>query len=394
MTAVRQGGRKRVVIHEDDVGMSHGANTAFVELSKLGTCSSGSVMVPCPWFPEAAEIAAADPSLDLGVHVTLTSEQKPYRWRPLTAPPRSAGMTDEYGYFWPDVPSARKAAPEAVEAELRAQIDTALAAGIEPTHLDAHMGTAQMPEFVSIFRRLGHDYRLPVLLVKSLDRYNPASYAGPLDTARYDDELLPKTMSFAVEDVFVSAILAVACEVLAEIGEDHKRPHADVKDLYAWSERFRAGVIATTDQRTGAAKDYDVRGDGWIATETVAQFAPLLCGGLPHDRERSLLRLLEGPRFCGHPDLAYALIPSTSPVSRDFRPREYWRGPVWPVMTWLFSWCFARRGWAERSRTLRREGLRQASDGTFAEYYEPFSGEPLGSMQQSWTAAAVLDWLG
>jgi len=63
-------------------------------------------------------------------------------------------------------------------------------------------------------------------------------------------------------------------------------------------------------------------------------------------------------------------------------------------MTWLFSWCFARRGWAERSAILCREGLRQASDGTFAEYYEPFTGEPLGSMQQSWTAAAVLDWLG
>ena len=55
---------------------------------------------------------------------------------------------------------------------------------------------------------------------------------------------------------------------------------------------------------------------------------------------------------------------------------------------------FARRGWSERSLMLRREGLRQASDGAFAEYYEPFSGEPLGSMQQSWTAAAVLDWLG
>src|SRR2546421_10608625 len=143
-----QGKRKRVVIHEDDVGMSHGANAAFVELSGLGTCSSGSVMVPCPWFPEAAEIAARDPRLDLGVHLTLTSEQKPYRWRPLTAPPPSAGMTDKFGYFWPDVPTARRASPAAVEAELRAQIETAVAAGIDITH----MGTAQMPEFTGMLR--------------------------------------------------------------------------------------------------------------------------------------------------------------------------------------------------------------------------------------------------
>ena len=165
-------------------------------------------------------------------------------------------------------------------------------------------------------------------------------------------------MSFAVEDVFVSAIFSVACDVLAEIGEDYKRPHADVQATCTHGrERFRTGVVETSDERTGAARDYDVRADKWVATETVAQFAPLLCGGLPHAKERALLRLLEGPRFCGHPDLKYALIPSTSPVSRDFRSREYWRGPVWPVMTWLFSWCFARRGWAERALMLKREGL-------------------------------------
>ncbi|MFI0846334.1 carbohydrate deacetylase [Mesorhizobium sp. IMUNJ 23232] len=184
-----QKGKKRVVIHEDDVGMSHGANMAFVELSKLGTCSSGSVMAPCPWFPEAAELAGKDTSLDLGVHLTLTSEQKPYRWRPLTAPPKSAGMTDELGYFWPDVPRARKAHPEAVEAELRAQIDAAKAAGIDITHFDAHMGTAQMPEFTAITRKLGQEYKVPVLFVKDLSGYNPASYAGPLDTAPYDAEI-------------------------------------------------------------------------------------------------------------------------------------------------------------------------------------------------------------
>ena len=146
-------------------------------------------MVPCPWFPEAAEIAINNPGLDLGVHLTLTSEQKPYRWRPLTAPSPSAGLTDRFGYFWPDVPTARRAAPNAVEAELRAQIETALAAGIDVTHLDAHMGTAQMPEFVKIYRRLGRDYRLPVLLVKDLARYNPVTYAGRLDSAGYDAEV-------------------------------------------------------------------------------------------------------------------------------------------------------------------------------------------------------------
>ena len=215
-----------------------------------------------------------------------------------------------------------------------------------------------------------------------------------MKSVRYDDARLPSVMSFAVEDVFVSSIFSVACEVLADIGEEYKQPYSDVSDLYHWAARFRSGVVDTTDERSGAARDYDLRADAWIRTETVAQFAPLLSGGLPHRQERALLKLFEGPRFCGHPDLRFALIPSTSPVSKDFRPREYWRGPVWPVLTWLFSWAFARRGWSERSLMLRREGLRQARDGTFAEYYEPFTGEALGSMQQSWTAAAVLDWLG
>ncbi|HEY5855221.1 MAG TPA: glycogen debranching protein [Aldersonia sp.] len=212
--------------------------------------------------------------------------------------------------------------------------------------------------------------------------------------ARYDDTELAATMSFVVEDVFVSAVFALACEVLAIIGEDYRKPNADVRDLHSWAERFRKGVVATTDARSGAARDFDVRTGRWIPTETLAMFAPLLSGGLPRNTERALLRIFEGPRFCGHPDLKYALPPSTSPVSAAFRPKEYWRGPVWPVMSWLFSWAFARRGWSERSLMLRAEGLRQASDGSFAEYYEPFTGEPLGSMQQSWTAASVLDWLG
>ncbi|MDQ6435522.1 ChbG/HpnK family deacetylase [Mesorhizobium sp. LHD-90] len=168
------GSRRRVVLHEDDVGMCQGANLAFLELCRLGVCSSGAVMVPCPWFLEIAEAAAADASLDLGVHLTLNSEKRHYKWRPLTAPPHSAGLTDEYGFFHPDVATTRRrGSPEAVEAELRAQIDTACRAGIDVTHLDAHMGAALSPEFCDIYIRLGLEYRLPILLTSTIAAYTP-----------------------------------------------------------------------------------------------------------------------------------------------------------------------------------------------------------------------------
>jgi predicted glycoside hydrolase/deacetylase ChbG (UPF0249 family) len=165
---------RRVVLHEDDVGMCKGANDAFLELSALGVVSSGAVMVPCPWFLEIAEAAAADPRLDLGVHLTLNAEKRHYKWRPLTAPPASAGLVDPNGFFWPDVATTRaRAAPEAVETELRAQVDAAFAAGIDVTHLDAHMGAAMAPEFCDVYLRLGLDYALPVLLTADLAAYAP-----------------------------------------------------------------------------------------------------------------------------------------------------------------------------------------------------------------------------
>jgi predicted glycoside hydrolase/deacetylase ChbG (UPF0249 family) len=173
-------GRKALVIHEDDVGMTHGCNVAFKELSARGVVTSGSVMAPCPWFPEVLAMAAADPSLDLGVHLTLNAEKQPYKWRPLTHPAKSAGLTDEFGYLW-EKPSAvrRNAQPEAVEAELRAQIDAAIAGGIDVTHLDAHCGAVMSPEFIDIYRRLGEDYDLPIVLMSRFDGGNPRPAGVP-----------------------------------------------------------------------------------------------------------------------------------------------------------------------------------------------------------------------
>jgi predicted glycoside hydrolase/deacetylase ChbG (UPF0249 family) len=169
----------RVVIHEDDVAFCQGANDAFVELSRLGTISAGSVMVPCPWFHDMARrvIDDASTALDLGVHLTLTSEHRGYRWAPMTRPPVSSGLVDGDGFMWAAVTDVRaNADPEAVEDEWRTQIDAALAAGIDVTHLDAHMGAALAPEWCERYVALGVEYGVPALMTSDLDAYGPNNH--------------------------------------------------------------------------------------------------------------------------------------------------------------------------------------------------------------------------
>ena len=177
----------RVLIpHIDDVGVCHGANRAFVELAGQGFVTTASVMVPCPWFPETVDLAREQSELDLGVHLTLTSESRACRWRPVSTTSRKSGLLDHDGFMWPDVPSVRRHADRrAVETELRAQIEAALAARIEVTHLDTHMGVAAAPEFVETYLQLGREYRLPVLLPERIETYVSVLDMGPLDADLY-----------------------------------------------------------------------------------------------------------------------------------------------------------------------------------------------------------------
>jgi chitin disaccharide deacetylase len=175
-----------LVIHADDVGMCHGANTAFVELSHAGTITSGSVMVPCPWFPEIAELAAADASLDVGVHLTLNAEKPHYRWRPVSNASRSSGLIDNDGYLWHTVSQVRAHAnPDAVEEEWRAQVDRALSAGIDVTHFDAHMGSALAPEWCERFVALGVEYGAPIVITATLAGYAPNNHVAGVDEAAF-----------------------------------------------------------------------------------------------------------------------------------------------------------------------------------------------------------------
>jgi len=174
----------RFVLHVDDVAFCQGANDAFIELSRAGAISAGSAMVPCPWFPDLST-RVADEAVDLGVHLTLTSEHPGYRWAPITRPTAAAGLTDRDGYMWARVADVRRhAQPDAVEAEWRAQVERALAAGIDVTHFDAHMGAALAPEWCDRYVALGVEYGVPALITGTLDAYGPNNHlAGTTEEA-------------------------------------------------------------------------------------------------------------------------------------------------------------------------------------------------------------------
>jgi hypothetical protein len=125
----------------------------------------------------------------------------------------------------------------------------------------------------------------------------------------------------------------------------------------------------------------------------VAGFAPLIAGGLRPERLDALLETLDSPAFAGNPRLRWPLPPSTSPEDPRFDPRSYWRGPTWPVVNWLLWRSLIRAGEKERAEGLRRAALGQLLERGFGEYFEPFTGQLMGSDNQSWTAAVALDWL-
>ncbi|HXG63554.1 MAG TPA: polysaccharide deacetylase family protein [Blastocatellia bacterium] len=155
---------KILIVNGDDVGMSHAANAATIDAMERGLMTSGTIMVPCPWFPEIAAYAQAHPQADFGLHLTHTSEWKKYKWGPVASKSEVPGLVDPQGYLWPDIMSVYKnSTPEQAYIEARAQIQKALAAGIDVTHLDSHMGALQYNDnYFQVYRRLAKEFDLPL----------------------------------------------------------------------------------------------------------------------------------------------------------------------------------------------------------------------------------------
>jgi predicted glycoside hydrolase/deacetylase ChbG (UPF0249 family) len=166
---------KLVIVHADDLGMSHSINEATIKAFSVGLVNSGSIMMPCSWVPEIATYARSTPQADLGLHLTLTSEWKKYRWGPLSSGAAVASLLDADGYFYlTESEAASHANVTEAEREIRLQVDRAAKLGIHPTHLDSHMGTLyQTRDLFEMFVRVAREKKLPIRVSKDMSGRMP-----------------------------------------------------------------------------------------------------------------------------------------------------------------------------------------------------------------------------
>jgi hypothetical protein len=158
-------GAKVLILHVDDAGMSYDSNEGVIAALTKGVANSCSVMMPCPWVPGFVRFLKEHPDIDAGLHLTLTSEWKDYRWGPLAGKGATPGLTDSVGALWASVEEVVKhASADEVEKEIRAQVERAERMGFKPTHFDSHMGTLfATPAFLERYIRLGIEKNTPVM---------------------------------------------------------------------------------------------------------------------------------------------------------------------------------------------------------------------------------------
>jgi predicted glycoside hydrolase/deacetylase ChbG (UPF0249 family) len=171
-----------LIIRTDDAGMSHSVNMALERLIATGMPVSVSVMFPTPWYQETVDILKRNPQVSVGIHLTLNSEWKNYRWGPVLGRTAVPSLVDADGYFFPSSEALHQNHPnlQEVEKELRAQIDRAMHSGLKIDYVDYHMGTAvRYPEFREIAERLAKEYGLGMSQYFGETRHDPQYSAAP-----------------------------------------------------------------------------------------------------------------------------------------------------------------------------------------------------------------------
>lgn len=170
-------GKKVIILHADDIGMSEEANISVKPQLLNKHIQSAAIMMPCLNAEEFVQWAKEHPNMDIGLHLTLTSEWQKYRWGPVANPKEVPGLIDPDGKFWHEVPDvAKHASAEEVEKEIRAQIEKSIALGYKPDHIDTHMGTLYgRPDYVKVFFKVAEEYGIPA---NAIELSNPKVAEG------------------------------------------------------------------------------------------------------------------------------------------------------------------------------------------------------------------------
>jgi predicted neuraminidase/predicted glycoside hydrolase/deacetylase ChbG (UPF0249 family) len=159
-------GKKVLLLHMDDAGMCSEANGAVERYITKGDVMSTAVMMPCPEAASFVRWVKDHPDADVGVHLTLTSEWKDYRWAPLSS--NTKGLIDPEGKMWHEVPQVVMSASAAeVETEVREQINRMISLGVRPSHIDTHMGTLYgSADYVKVFLKIAEEYKIPANVIE------------------------------------------------------------------------------------------------------------------------------------------------------------------------------------------------------------------------------------
>lgn len=168
--ALAQVNPPQLIIRGDDMGFSHSGNTALQICYESGIETTIEVLVPSPWFPEAVSMLRNMPDVDVGVHLTLTSEWDNVKWRPVSACPSLVTID---GYFYPFVLPNRNYPGQAllehvikiedVEREFRAQIELAIRHIPQLSHVSAHMGCYNArKDLTELVNRLAKEYNIDI----------------------------------------------------------------------------------------------------------------------------------------------------------------------------------------------------------------------------------------
>jgi glycogen debranching enzyme len=227
-------------------------------------------------------------------------------------------------------------------------------------------------------RPTDRDYRRFLAIVEALRRcdYRPRSLAET---------------PFAYADLTFNSVLAAAEADLAwlwnELGERGGRATAA-------ATRLRQALAERWDESAAVFRELDLHGEEQEVAGTVGELMPLYAGTPDEPRARRLFgEALWAPgRYGPSPEAPWA-VTTVSKSSSDFDSRRYWRGPVWININWFLVRGLERLGLASEAQRLRSMTLQLVTASGFSEYYEPSTGEPLGSPDFSWTAALALDLL-